>query len=126
MGRYDSCWVLQNLEVLKLRDYAFIGSEWEPTEGEFCQLKVLLLEETELVHWKADNIHFPRLQKLMDFHCWKLEEIPSGIGEIPTLEMIEMDNSSHSAANSAEQLLEEQQCLGNESLINFASMIHKA
>lgn len=107
---------LQNLEVLKLRDYAFVGSEWEPVDGEFCQLKILLIDETDLMHWRADSTHFPSLQKHIVFHCWKLEEILSGIGDIPTLEMIEMDNSSHSAVNSAEELLEEQQSLGNDRL----------
>lgn len=40
---------LPKLEVLKLKDYAFQGSEWEPTDECFEQLKFLLLDGTDLI-----------------------------------------------------------------------------
>ncbi|KAI3470175.1 hypothetical protein Pfo_026838 [Paulownia fortunei] len=40
---------LPNLEVLKLRCYAFRGPDWETCEGEFSRLKYLLLEDTDLI-----------------------------------------------------------------------------
>ncbi|KAL0385065.1 UNVERIFIED_CONTAM: hypothetical protein Sradi_2900800 [Sesamum radiatum] len=74
---------LPNLEVLKLRRSACQGPEWRPIEGEFCQLKFLLLEDlSDLVQWRVDDTHFPRLQRLIIRSCYKLEEIPSCIGDI--------------------------------------------
>ncbi|KAK4414179.1 hypothetical protein Salat_2830800 [Sesamum alatum] len=92
---------LPKLEVLKLQNQAFKGEVWEPTEGEFLQLKYLKLEEMDLVHWRVDDIHFPSLQRLILRHCRRLEGIPAGVGEITTLELIELDNCSHSAITSA-------------------------
>ncbi|KAL0284410.1 UNVERIFIED_CONTAM: putative late blight resistance proteinR1B-12 [Sesamum angustifolium] len=71
---------LPNLEVLKLRRNACRGTNWEPVEGQFPQLKHLLLEEIDLVQWEANEAHFPRLQRLNyegllqakgdSFWCW--------------------------------------------------------
>ncbi|KAM3204231.1 hypothetical protein P3L10_027640 [Capsicum annuum] len=55
---------LPKLEVLKLKDYAFQGSEWEPTDERFQQLKFLLLDGTDLIHWKASSFQFPKLESL--------------------------------------------------------------
>ncbi|KAL0364586.1 UNVERIFIED_CONTAM: putative late blight resistance proteinR1A-10 [Sesamum angustifolium] len=108
---------LPNLEVLKLRRSACQGPEWRPMEEEFCQLKFLLLEGlSDLVQWRVDDTHFPRLQRLIIRSCYKLEEIPSCIGDISTLQLIELDDCNPSAMNSAEQIQEEQQTLGNYDL----------
>ncbi|KAL0357577.1 UNVERIFIED_CONTAM: putative disease resistance RPP13-like protein 3 [Sesamum calycinum] len=50
---------LPNLEVLKLRRNACQGPEWRPIEGDFCQLKFLLLEGLDIVQWRAENTHSP-------------------------------------------------------------------
>ncbi|CAA2993367.1 late blight resistance homolog R1B-16 isoform X1 [Olea europaea subsp. europaea] len=107
---------LPNLEVLKLREFAFSGPEWVPIEGEFLKLKFLLIWETDLEQWRADNTHFPRLEHLILQKCSKLVEIPSHIGEIQTLKIIEIDNSSPSVIESAKDMLEEQRDQGNEIL----------
>ncbi|CAI9778444.1 unnamed protein product [Fraxinus pennsylvanica] len=69
-----------------------------------------------LVQWRADDTHFPRLERLIIRKCFKLEEIPCSIGNIPTLQIIELDDASPSAVTSAEQIQEEQEQLGNDSL----------
>ncbi|CAA2993371.1 late blight resistance homolog R1B-16 isoform X1 [Olea europaea subsp. europaea] len=107
---------LPNLEVLKLREFAFSGPEWVPTEGEFLKLKFLLIWETDLEQWRADSTHFPRLEHLILQKCSKLVEIPSDIGEIQTLKIIEIDNSSPSVVKSAKDMLQEQLDQGNEVL----------
>ncbi|KAL0385069.1 UNVERIFIED_CONTAM: putative late blight resistance proteinR1B-16 [Sesamum radiatum] len=107
---------LPNLEVLKLLGNAFRGPEWRSIEGEFCQLKFLQLECCDVVQWRADDTHFPRLQNLTIRSCYKLEEIPSCIGDISTLQLIELDSCSPSAMTSAKQIQEEQQFLGNYDL----------
>ncbi|KAI3464143.1 hypothetical protein Pfo_031293 [Paulownia fortunei] len=43
---------LPNLNVLKLRCYAFRGPKWETEEKAFLGLKFLLIEDTDLVHWR--------------------------------------------------------------------------
>ncbi|CAA2975122.1 Hypothetical predicted protein [Olea europaea subsp. europaea] len=107
---------LLNLEVLKLKYNAFDGPEWEPNEGEFLQLKYLLLQDIDLVHWRADRIHFPSLQHLVLRKCRKMKEIPSGVGEIPTLQMIEVHYCNTSLVSTAKQIEEEQRSFGNDGL----------
>ncbi|KAM3216315.1 putative late blight resistance protein R1B-17 [Capsicum annuum] len=46
---------LPNLEMLKLKNGAFLGDEWHPIEGEFARLKVLQLYRNEPKYWKATN-----------------------------------------------------------------------
>ncbi|KAG8378917.1 hypothetical protein BUALT_Bualt07G0034500 [Buddleja alternifolia] len=100
---------LPSLEVLRLRRNACEGTTWEPVEGQFCKLKFLLLQQIDLVEWVADETHFPRLQRLVIRCCYKLEEIPPGMGEITTLEIIELADSYPSAVDSAKQIQEEQE-----------------
>ncbi|KAG8379035.1 hypothetical protein BUALT_Bualt07G0046300 [Buddleja alternifolia] len=104
---------LPNLEMLKIRSSNFEGSEWEPVEGEFCRLQFLQLEKVNLVQWRADETNFPNLRHLVIRCCFSLEEIPCGVGDIPAIEMIEVDESSPSVVESAKQIQEEQQDNGN-------------
>ncbi|KAK6146619.1 hypothetical protein DH2020_020488 [Rehmannia glutinosa] len=107
---------IPKLEVLKLKDHAFIGQVWETVGGGFLGLKFLLLENTELEVWKATRFDFPCLQHLLLRLCDDLEEIPWDIGEIPTLQMIELYSCGHSAVRSAKRIQEEQQNIGNDDL----------
>ncbi|XP_057773719.1 putative late blight resistance protein homolog R1B-16 [Salvia miltiorrhiza] len=109
---------LPNLEVLKMWFCTFksneteeeANEEWEIAEGdEFSSLQVLLLSALQLVRWRADETNFPRLCHLFIRECGKLEEIPAGIGEIPTLQSIHVEWCSDSAEASAKQIQEEQQ-----------------
>ncbi|KAH6758242.1 hypothetical protein C2S51_018477 [Perilla frutescens var. frutescens] len=98
---------LPNLKVLKLRCSAFQGAEWETEAGQFRSLKFLLLEDMDLVHWTIENDKcFPCLQGLIIGHCYKLKEIPRGIGAIPTLKTIEVVDCSPSVVASAHQIKE--------------------
>lgn len=106
---------LPNLEVLKLYR-ALYGEEWNTVEGEFSKLKFLLLESLDLCRWEAESSHFPRLESLIIRYCEQLEEIPFGIGEIPTLKLIELYHCGEKANSSAEQIQEEQWSMGNEDL----------
>ncbi|PHU04267.1 hypothetical protein BC332_25089 [Capsicum chinense] len=113
---------LPKLEVLKLKDYAFQGSEWEPTDERFQQLKFLLLDGTDLIHWKASFIQFPKLKSLVLKNCYCLYEIPDDVAEIPTLQFIELYHCSSSADDSAYRIQEEQLSIGNDDLV---VQIHK-
>ncbi|KAL0341558.1 UNVERIFIED_CONTAM: putative late blight resistance proteinR1A-10 [Sesamum calycinum] len=57
--------VLPNLEKLKLYHNAFNGAEWSPVEGQFPRLKVLVIWKNDLVWWRAEDIHFPYLERLV-------------------------------------------------------------
>ncbi|KAL8544419.1 hypothetical protein ACS0TY_004825 [Phlomoides rotata] len=114
---------LPNLQVLKLRKYFSQGTIWETRDGEFPQLKYLLIEYSNLQHWITESGHFPRLKRLVLKHCFELTEIPDGIGEIPTLEMIEVENAPKvSMVNSIKQMQEDLKSYGNDALqIHFIS-----
>ncbi|KAG8367175.1 hypothetical protein BUALT_Bualt16G0045300 [Buddleja alternifolia] len=105
---------LPNLEVLKLRNHACHGFKWETNEGQFPRLKFLLIKDSDLQHWITESSHFPNLKCLVLHSCNKLRKIPDDIGEIPTLEVIEVDNSNISLVESAKRIKEEQQNYGND------------
>ncbi|KZV53723.1 hypothetical protein F511_28076 [Dorcoceras hygrometricum] len=104
------------LEALNLEDWAVMGREWNPVEGQFLKLKSLRIVDTDLVEWVADSSHFPNLEKLQLSFLRQLKEIPYGIGEIGTLRSISLFSCSSSASDSAEKIQEEQQQLGNSDL----------
>ncbi|KAL0335784.1 UNVERIFIED_CONTAM: putative late blight resistance proteinR1A-10 [Sesamum radiatum] len=107
---------LHNLEILKLKNYACEGSLWEPNEGEFTKLKFLLIESAPLEHWRANSTHFPQLRYLSLRYCLRLAGIPSEIGDIETLELLEVHQCSQSVVASAMLIQEEQQNLENHGL----------
>ncbi|KAL3527948.1 hypothetical protein ACH5RR_012604 [Cinchona calisaya] len=107
---------LPNLEVLKLLSDAFVGETWEMEEGEFSNLRILKLKFLDIVTWTASCDIFPNLQKLVLYRCWKLEEVPSCLGDSPNIEMIELNWCSQSAESSVKQIQENQMEMGNEGL----------
>ncbi|KAL8473348.1 hypothetical protein ACS0TY_030252 [Phlomoides rotata] len=62
MGGIDMSIVgsLPNLQVLKLKNYACYGDSWETSEGEFPELKFLLIDGSYLQYWITKSDHFPR------------------------------------------------------------------
>ncbi|KAL8042737.1 hypothetical protein ABFX02_09G072800 [Erythranthe guttata] len=105
--------LLPNFQVLKLSADAFVGTEWETVEGQFCNLRYLLINMcSDLEWWTTDSSHFPRLEHLVLQRLDKLKEIPSGIGEIPTLQSIVLNMCHDDAVISAKRILDEQEDLG--------------
>ncbi|KAL7099391.1 hypothetical protein ACP275_09G082000 [Erythranthe tilingii] len=108
---------LPHLQVLKLEACNMIGTEWETVEGKFCDLRLLqIFKCSDLEWWTTDSSHFPRLEKLVLQYMGNLTEIPLCIGEIPTLQLIYLENCSDSAVVSAKTILEEQEDLDNVGL----------
>ncbi|KAL1546818.1 putative late blight resistance protein R1B-16 [Salvia divinorum] len=107
---------LPNLQVLKLKNYACHGEHWETIDREFRKLILLHIDESNLKHWKTRSSHFPMLKCLMLHRCPYLDEIPNDIGNIPTLELIEIDDHNQSLLNSAEFIQVEQWDLGHDDL----------
>nr|GMD48959.1 putative late blight resistance protein homolog R1B-14 [Ipomoea batatas] len=63
---------LPNLEVLKLKDFAFCGPVWKPSAETFHRLKFLLVAHSDLEHWDVDEdaYVFPVLKCLSIRCCW--------------------------------------------------------
>ncbi|KAA8529829.1 hypothetical protein F0562_034367 [Nyssa sinensis] len=108
--------MLPNLESLKLEFQACVGRRWDTSDGGFRQLKFLRFYCINIKQWNASSIHFPRLEHLVLQRSGNLEEIPSELGDISTLQIIEIIRCSQSLVNSALQIQEEQQSNGNDYL----------
>ncbi|KAL9158664.1 hypothetical protein ABFS82_08G084000 [Erythranthe guttata] len=109
---------LPNLVVLKLRCDAFVGAKWKTKDGEFPQLRFLKMYKLDLRKWNVESSeHFPRLQRLVLFDCYNLEEVPSETGDIGTLQFIELRGwCLKTLVDSAVKIEEEQHEMGNEEL----------
>lgn len=99
--------ILPELEVLKLKDGATKGKFWKTNDGEFEQLKFLLIKYSDIVKWKTEADHFPSIQHLILEDCHALKGIPFEIGEIPTLEIVELVLCSDAAESSAKEMFGE-------------------
>nr|GMD41395.1 putative late blight resistance protein homolog R1C-3 isoform X2 [Ipomoea batatas] len=67
----DTIGELPHLEVLKLKDFAFFGSKWEPSKQGFRELKALLISRSNLKHW--DRSYCLRERQIVHFVFVKLE-----------------------------------------------------
>ncbi|XP_019181443.1 PREDICTED: putative late blight resistance protein homolog R1B-14 [Ipomoea nil] len=107
--------MLPNLEILKLKDVNFERHAFELSEQVFKKLKFLLIQSSTLKLWEvANSYHFPKLERLVLKHCFSLKEIPNEIGDIPTLEFIELHHSP-AVEHCARRIEDEQRDLGNDS-----------
>ncbi|KAF1002235.1 hypothetical protein AG4045_002244 [Apium graveolens] len=106
--------MIPNLEVLKLKFHAFVGENWETSLEAFPRLKILVLDELDIVNWTASRSHFPVLQRLQVYRCSCLIEIPEDLGSICTLEWIELSGCSDAATNSAIEIQKYQMSIGND------------
>ncbi|PHT67418.1 hypothetical protein T459_26905 [Capsicum annuum] len=95
---------LESLEVLKLKENAFMGDTWRPEVGGFSQLQILWIERAELETWEASNLCFPILRHLVLVSCDKLNAVPLELADIPNLHEMQLDNTSK-AVKSAKDIL---------------------
>ncbi|KAL6529633.1 hypothetical protein OROGR_015256 [Orobanche gracilis] len=104
--------LLPLLEKLKLWTGGFRTGKWEVAEGHFPCLKYLGIyscsDLRKITTKDESSIIFPRLEQLHLFHLDELEEIPSEIGEISTLQKITMMGCTASMVKCAKVILEEQ------------------
>ncbi|KAK1373401.1 putative NB-ARC, Leucine-rich repeat domain, L domain-like protein [Heracleum sosnowskyi] len=106
--------MIPNLQTLKLKLHAFVGKDWKTTQEAFPRLKFLKLDELDLETWTACHDHFPLLQCLRVHQCPYLIEIPEDLGNICTLDLIEVSGCSDAATNSAKDIQKEQESNGND------------
>nr|GMD06112.1 putative late blight resistance protein homolog R1A-3 [Ipomoea batatas] len=100
----DTIGELPHLEVLKLKDFAFFGSKWEPSKQGFRELKTLLISRSNLKYWDASSNHFPVLERLVLRYCWELKQIPFNFVIIGTLKLIVLECCYSSLVTSAMQI----------------------
>nr|GMD19925.1 putative late blight resistance protein homolog R1B-14 [Ipomoea batatas] len=109
---------LDELEVLKLKEHAFMGESWELSDEYtvFKQLRFLMIGRTDLVVWKTSASCFPALQKLVLKDCTHLREIPLDFAYVPSLMQMELYGLNEGAANSAQKIQMEEHELRNDQL----------
>ncbi|XP_051134143.1 putative late blight resistance protein homolog R1C-3 [Andrographis paniculata] len=103
---------LPHLQVLKLK-FGVRGREWNLVDGKFRSLRFLLIHGVRLKHWTAESQQFPRLERISLAQLYELKEIPLGIGDAPKLRSIDMEYCHDSVVISAQEILDEQDELGN-------------
>ncbi|KAK6150826.1 hypothetical protein DH2020_015758 [Rehmannia glutinosa] len=94
---------------------------WEKMSLRFLKLEILDLHQWNV----ATSEHFPKLQRLVFRDCYNLQEIPTEIGEIDTLQSIEVESCLKSLAQSARKIEQEQRDMGNEELKVFIGHIFR-
>lgn len=90
---------ISSLEILKLKNNAFMGESWKTDADGFRGLVFLLIGTTDLVSWEASADCFPRLECLVLNNREKFQRIPS------TLEKkLHTDKVSDSAVEPAREI----------------------
>ncbi|KAL3623618.1 hypothetical protein CASFOL_032434 [Castilleja foliolosa] len=96
---------LENLEVLKLKDKAFVGTSWTVVDGMFRLLRFLLIEYTDLVCWdfalRNANQCFPSLELLTLRNCEELQTLPDDLANMRNLKEMDLYRTSPAAAQFA-------------------------
>ncbi|CAA2952741.1 late blight resistance homolog R1B-17 [Olea europaea subsp. europaea] len=99
----------ENLEMLKLKEYAFKGDLWKMKQECFSVLKVLHIVKTDLVQWEASAHHFPQLTCLYLKQCTSLEEVPEGFADIASLDIMELYHTHVKAEDCARKIESQKQ-----------------
>ncbi|XP_052205098.1 putative late blight resistance protein homolog R1A-10 isoform X6 [Diospyros lotus] len=104
--------LVPNLESLNLSRGACGGRQWEVNDVVFPKLKFLKFSHLHVEEWIVCDGQFPSLQNLALDECFFLKAVPSEIGNILTLEMIEVRGCEPRVENSVRQIVEEQKSMG--------------
>ncbi|KAH6822901.1 hypothetical protein C2S53_008094 [Perilla frutescens var. hirtella] len=94
---------LPNLEVLKLKENAFMGEIWQADGQGFPSLQYLQIARTDLEFWSASGDHpFPKLRCLVLKNCERLEEIPSVLKK--SLQVLDIERVTKSIVEFGREL----------------------
>ncbi|KAH6823553.1 hypothetical protein C2S53_012315 [Perilla frutescens var. hirtella] len=106
---------LPNLEVLKLKEDAFLGIRWEAEGSGFRRLESLHIAHTDLVIWTIapGDRPFPKLKNLILKDCVRLQQIPSQLWK--SLQFVELERVTAPLVESAKKIEAEKQEMQGES-----------
>ncbi|KAM3357595.1 hypothetical protein P3S68_020526 [Capsicum galapagoense] len=128
----DSLFYLKQLEKLKLRYHNLLSMDFCLSNLKklvlnrcslscgftssllFSNLKYLKIDSFNIRVWNAGEVNFPKLEHLVLKRCYSLESIPHEIGNIYTLQRIEVHSCSVVVEISVRRLQEEQNNMGND------------
>ncbi|KAH0638460.1 hypothetical protein KY285_035046 [Solanum tuberosum] len=96
--------VIDVAEVLKLLSRAFEGVQ----DGQFLKLKFLKLDSLNIEQWNISSDCLPSLEHLVLQSCKKLKEFPSCLGDVSTLQSVELHWCSCSSVNSIISIQEDE------------------
>ncbi|XP_073121172.1 putative late blight resistance protein homolog R1A-3 [Henckelia pumila] len=88
-------------------------SEWRTEEGQFLQLKYFHSSLDYVSKWEMEKEHFPCLESLIIDRAIWIYKFPSGVGEIDSLQYIELKDCQQSLVDSAKQIQKNQHENGN-------------
>ncbi|EPS69725.1 hypothetical protein M569_05040 [Genlisea aurea] len=94
--------MLSKLEILKLKESAFIGEKWQIDGSGFHSLEYLYIERSDLTLWTVSENSFEKLRYLVIKNCEKLLNIPDGL--VRKLKTLEVERVSRDAMSSLNQL----------------------
>ncbi|XP_047952313.1 putative late blight resistance protein homolog R1A-10 [Salvia hispanica] len=97
--------MIRSLEVLKLKDNAFVGLSWNASDYKFPNLQLLVIANTDLVLWDASPDSFPSLRVVVLKSCESLIEIPHCVGK--HLEKLAIERLRKTAVESARKIRDE-------------------
>ncbi|KAL1556286.1 putative late blight resistance protein R1A-3 [Salvia divinorum] len=106
---------LENLEVLKLKEKAFVGQSWRTCGGGFRSLKALHIAKTNLSTWVASASHFPELRRLKLRNCNQLKNVPIELADIESLRLLDLYETKLAADSAKRFLVEKQRLLKEQS-----------
>nr|XP_009774730.1 PREDICTED: putative late blight resistance protein homolog R1B-16 isoform X1 [Nicotiana sylvestris]XP_009774732.1 PREDICTED: putative late blight resistance protein homolog R1B-16 isoform X1 [Nicotiana sylvestris] len=94
---------LQKLESLEVHRGYLVGNGQclDVRYVEFPALKFFTIFVLFMEEWKASEESFPMLEKLVVLNCEDLDEIPPSFADIPTLQLIQVENCMDSVGDSA-------------------------
>lgn len=105
---------LPNLQVLEMMYICAPElSEWLPVEGQFVRLKYFRCSLDNVSKWEVEKEQFPSLESFILAYAPLIEEIPYGIGEIDSLQLIELWFCKESLVSSAKRIQDQQHDNGN-------------
>ncbi|XP_042010409.1 putative late blight resistance protein homolog R1B-23 [Salvia splendens] len=97
--------MIRSLEVLKLKDNAFVGLSWNASYHKFPNLQLLVIANTDLVLWEASPDSFSSLRFLVLKRCEGLIEIPECVGK--HLNKLDIECLGKTAVESARKISRE-------------------
>lgn len=110
---------LPNLKHLVLCNDAFLGPNLVCYESDFPQLTSLKLATLQcLEEWEVESGAMPVLTILTIEQCDKLEMLPSGLVEIPTLRKLMIGSMPKLFQHRVKEIVEEEMSNGNEEIFS--------